>query len=96
MLFALSFLFPTSSFAQSVNSFTATPQTVNSGSVVSFIWDLQGGGGYSFLVLCETGIKIKQAGSTFSCGTAKTSTTLTDDYINLTFRSNGKFGGLIC
>lgn len=90
MKFLLVFLFvvftPLFAFAQnpSVASFDASPTSINSGQPVSFLWTLQNAGGYSFLIPCIAGIKIKsQSGSPISCDTRISSTIVVSDSLSL-------------
>lgn len=63
-----------------VNSFTASRTSMNSGEYIGFSWDLSNAGGYSFIVYCVTGIKIKNLfGAVYACDTADATTLVVDD-----------------
>ncbi len=76
-------LLPLSAGAQvapSVVSFTASPNSITSGQYVAFVWDLSDAGGYSFIIPCITGVKIKYTnGTVLPCGIPLSSTTIADD-----------------
>lgn len=66
--------------AQVVSVFTANPSSVRSGMSVDFIWQLQGAGGYTFVIPCVESVNVKPLG----CGVNHSSTTKTSDYVSLT------------
>ncbi len=70
--------------APTVASFVATPSSINPHQIVSFVWNIPNGGGYSFLVPCVQGIKFYKDGSPFSCGTKLSSVLTASDGISLT------------
>jgi hypothetical protein len=70
--------------APTVSSFVATPSSINPHQIVSFVWNIPNGGGYSFLVPCVQGIKFYKDGSPFSCGTKLSSVLTASDGIMLT------------
>ncbi len=81
-ILAIAFLlFPLFALAQSpsVSYFNVDSSSINSGGAVGFSWQIANGGGYSFQVLCSTGIKFKnQNGSMFTCDTPVSSLTPID------------------
>lgn len=63
-----------------VNSFTASRTSMNSGEYIGFSWDLSNAGGYSFIVYCTMGIKMKTlSGAVYACDTPDASTLVLDD-----------------
>lgn len=86
IIFIILALFPIFVFAEnpSVASFTASPSTANSGDEVTFSWQLQNAGGYSFLVKCITGVKFRtKLGGIFACDNKNSSVVITNDIITL-------------
>lgn len=84
---ALSFFsaFFTSNFAlaanPSVSSFLVSPASTNPGYPVAFSWTIQNAGGYSFIIYCQPGIKLKDGyGNSFPCDTLISSTSNVNDY----------------
>lgn len=78
-LLILFFSTPLWVFAQSpsVDSFTVSPTTINSGAPVYFNWTLSNAGGYSLTPLCASGVKFKsQSGSEYACDSAAKSSTV--------------------
>jgi len=67
-----------------VASFTTSATSVNSHQAIFFSWNIQEGMGYSFMIPCVQGIKLKKDGvSTFACDTKVSSTSSTNDTIVL-------------
>ena len=93
-LFAISAL-PPFAYAQnpSITTFVVSPASIGSGDIASFAWQLQEAGGYSFLVPCYTGIKLKYAnGATLTCGSKISTTAKVND--TLTFYVHNTSGSL--
>lgn len=68
-----------------VSSFTASATSVNSHQAIFLSWNIQEGIGYSFVIPCVQGIKLKKDGvSAFACDTKMSSTSATNDAIVLT------------
>lgn len=85
LFLSLIYLFlPIFASAQSVTYFSASPTSFISGAQVDFAWTLGNAGGYSFLVTCAPGIKLKYAsGGIFPCDTRVSSVVKTNDLIRL-------------
>ncbi len=64
-----------------VTSFVATPSSINSHQVVTFVWNIQNGGGYSFVIPCSQGFKFSKNGTPFACDTKVSSTAAVSDGI---------------
>lgn len=82
----LLFFLPGLALAQnpSVDSFTVSPPSLNSGAPAYFIWDLSDAGGYSFMLFCSAGVVYKKSdGSTIACESPITSTIKTDDSLTV-------------
>ncbi len=83
-IFIFGLFFPALVLAQSpvIVFFTASPTNINSGYPVSFSWNLQNAGGYSFYYLCSTGVKFKiPGGANLNCDTKVSSTSKVNDYL---------------
>lgn len=86
IIFSALLAFPGVLFAAnpSVSSFTQTANTMNSGQVTSFSWSTLDAGGYSFIIPCMDGLKLKKSdGSAFSCDTKLSSIATGADGIDL-------------
>jgi hypothetical protein len=70
----------------SVESFVPSSTSLNSGQIVSFTWRMKDASGYSFLIPCLQGIKIKKTdGAAFACDTKISSVVAVVDGIDLLF-----------
>ncbi len=68
----------------SVQSFSPSTTSINSGQIVSFTWRVADAGGYSFIIPCTQGIKIKKTdGTVFACDTSMSSVLTAVDGIDL-------------
>lgn len=68
----------------SISAFVASPTTTLSGGLVDFSWTMQNAGGYSFLITCQAGIKLKYInGSVFPCDTKVSTTLVVNDLIRV-------------
>ena len=79
--------FPCFAFAgnPTITSYTVSASSINSAQTVSFSWTLTDSGGYSFLIPCVSGVKLKKIdGSAFECGIPLSTTQATTDSIILT------------
>jgi len=75
---------PCVAFAQNpaITSYTISETSINSGQAVTFSWGLSDAGGYSFVVPCSTGIKLKKAdGSVMDCDIPISTSQVTNDAI---------------
>lgn len=65
----------------SVSSFLVSPASTNPGYPMAFSWTIQNAGGYSFIIYCQPGIKLKdEYGNSFPCDTLVSSTSNVNDY----------------
>lgn len=88
-IFSVVISLPFFSFAQyytapSVVSYKSSVSSMNSGQAVTFSWALSNAGGYSFVVPCVSGIKLKKEnGTQLSCGVPIFTNLATNDAIIL-------------
>jgi len=79
--------FPLFSFAYtapSVTLYKSSVSSMNSGQLVTFSWTLSNAGGYSFVIPCTSGIKLKKSdGSSMDCDTPISTIFTTNDAIDV-------------
>ncbi|GEM_PF-1474342 len=68
----------------SVTSYKSSVSSMNSGQLVTFSWTLSNAGGYSFVIPCTSGIKLKKTdGSLMNCDTPISTIFTTNDAIDV-------------
>lgn len=86
IIVAVLFMLPFGALAAnpSVQSFTSSAASINSGQVISLSWRMADAGGYTFIVPCAQGIKVKKSdGTAFPCDTKVSSVLTAVDGIDL-------------